>query len=153
MPKLLLKKLFASNAATSFCNTVRTVQKNSLNVLLQGIADLRKKKFFPWQVGNSFNAYFTGTQDNKMIQETLNDNASAQVDKLFGFNANLDKIETEYSAVQAVGSPYDTILTFGLNANVDTTLKEYHDKVFAAGAQKVIDEVQKQVDAFLAAKK
>jgi len=106
-----------------------------------------------WQVGNSFNAYFTGTQDNKMIQETLNDNASAQVDKLFGFNANLDKIETEYSAVQAVGSPYDTILTFGLNANVDTTLKEYHDKVFAAGAQKVIDEVQKQVDAFLAAKK
>jgi putative aldouronate transport system substrate-binding protein len=103
-----------------------------------------------WQVGNSFNAYLLTGQAADLVEQTIEFNSSAKMGKMLGFSPDVTAIQAEVAAVQGIAQEYDTILINGLSADVDGTLAEYRDKVFASGGQAIIDELQKQADAYLA---
>ena len=105
-----------------------------------------------WMMGNQFNAILKVGQENGVWEETIEGNATAEVDALVGFVVDRTPVETELAAIRAISLEYGTILSYGLTADIQGTYEEMHAKIEAAGMQTVIDELQSQVDAFLAAK-
>ncbi|MBQ7838879.1 MAG: ABC transporter substrate-binding protein [Lachnospiraceae bacterium] len=69
-----------------------------------------------------------------------------------GFRANTESISNEYAAMTAIVSEYNNLLLSGTVEDVDATVDEFVAKLEAAGAQKVLDEIQAQWDAFEASK-
>ena len=72
-------------------------------------------------------------------------------DALFGFVPDRTPVETELANLEAVWMEYKDILYYGLQ-DYKTVIPEMMDKMNLAGLEKVTVEMQKQVDAFLAAK-
>ena len=54
-------------------------------------------------------------------------------------------VENELAQLQAVGTEFDKILTYGLD-DLDKVVPELDKKQELAGKQKVMDEIQKQYD-------
>lgn len=79
-------------------------------------------------------------------------NNSALESKAFGFNFNPTGVATEIAQLSSILSQYEKDLAFGV-VNIDTTLAEFNDALYAAGLQKVLDEKQTQLDAWLAEQK
>lgn len=104
-----------------------------------------------WMLGNQFNAYLTEGQDADVWEQTMKGNEDALVDPLFGFVPDNKPIETELAVISGIWTEYSTILKNGLQDHT-TTVDEMMVKLDAAGLDTVIDELQKQVDAFLAGK-
>lgn len=73
------------------------------------------------------------------------------INKLGGFVIKKDAISAEFAAVTEVANTHKPLINFGAFENVDAFLKQYTDKMKAAGSEKVKAEVQKQIDAFMAA--
>ncbi len=69
---------------------------------------------------------------------------------LLGFILNTDAISNEAAALDAVYQEYKAMLCCGMAD--DATYQKFIDKLYANGFQKYIDEVQHQVDEFLATK-
>ena len=78
--------------------------------------------------------------------------AEAKAIPTIGFRANTESITNEYAAMQAIVSEYNNMLLSGTVEDVDATVDEFVSKLEAAGAQKVLDEIQAQWDAFEASK-
>lgn len=70
------------------------------------------------------------------------------ISKYLGFTANTDAIANELSALSVVIDEYRPSLDCGFGT--DEMYDEFIDKLYANGAQKVIDEYQSQLDAWLA---
>lgn len=71
---------------------------------------------------------------------------------LVGFNPNLIPVENEIAACTDIIKANEWYLQTGDLKDVDAKLKEVKDKLDAVGYQKIITEMQSQVDAFIAAK-
>lgn len=69
-----------------------------------------------------------------------------------GFVADVSKIQTQVAACGAVREKWLKQFQCGTMANVDAALESVQKEMKAAGWETVRDEVQKQLDAFLAAK-
>ncbi|MEG1426939.1 MAG: DUF3502 domain-containing protein, partial [Oscillospiraceae bacterium] len=69
------------------------------------------------------------------------------------FSANLDPIKNEYAAVENVIQQYAIPLYYGYVDDPIAGIKELREKLAAAGSDKVLKELQTQLDAFLAARK
>jgi len=54
------------------------------------------------------------------------------------------------TALQSVLNEYKRPLETGSVSDVEATLKEFNDKLYAAGLQKIMDLKQEQLDAWLA---
>ncbi len=104
---------------------------------------------YGWMLGNQFNAWLLPGQGDTVWEETEAINRSAEPSHLAGFVLDNTPIETELAQISSVKSEYDRQYIY--TDDFDGWLKEYTDKLKAAGAQKVIDEVQKQIDAWRAA--
>lgn len=104
-----------------------------------------------WQLGNQFNAMLTVNNEEGVWEETMENNAAAQPDVLFGFIPNRDPIETELATCEAIWTEYKDILYYGLKDYTEV-VPEMMEKMQLAGLDKVVAELQTQVDAFLAAK-
>lgn len=104
---------------------------------------------FGWMLGNQFNAWLMPGQDDSVWVETEKINRSATVCNMAGFVLNSEPIATEIAQINAVVAEYDKMYLYC--DDVDAWAEEYVAKLRAAGAQAVIDEVQKQVDAWRAA--
>lgn len=78
--------------------------------------------------------------------------AEAKAIPTIGFRADTESITNEYAAMQAIVSEYNNMLLSGTVEDVDATVDEFVAKLEAAGAQKVLDEIQAQWDAFEASK-
>lgn len=70
---------------------------------------------------------------------------------LDGFSFDSTPVSTQYAAVEAAMGMYHTPLLNGLVSDVDATLEQYRAAMKAAGIQDVLDEMQSQVNAFIAA--
>lgn len=105
-----------------------------------------------WEFGNQFNAYIQETQDENVWEETEKINDSAVVSPIMGivFDADLNttektqcaKIEKEYIVARAEKGVTDP----------DTYWEEYKAALKKAGAEKIKESYQKQIDDFLASK-
>lgn len=98
-------------------------------------------------VGDSSGLWlFKGKDDEKK-------DTNAIVTPLAGFSFNTEAVKAEIAKRQAVMSEQGKALEFGLVADVDKGVADYIAAQKAAGSDKIREELQKQIDAFLAAKK
>jgi putative aldouronate transport system substrate-binding protein len=79
-------------------------------------------------------------------------NKNTKSSKALGFMFNQDPVKTEIAALTAVNDQYGKLLDGGA-IDPEKELKNYNDKLYAAGLKKVIDEKQKQLDEWLKTKK
>ena len=79
-------------------------------------------------------------------------NKTARQSKLMGFYVDMTNITNEYAAVEAIRVQYAPLLKAGVVSDVKATLDEMVQKMYANGLQKILDDVQRQYDAYLAAK-
>lgn len=108
-----------------------------------------------WNLGNTFNAWL-----NQACSDELNDRivnvvhgSEARFSNLIGFILDTSTVDVELAQVMALQKEYEDGLFKGvMGADWEAYFNEYCAKLEAAGGQKVIDTLQAQVDAFLAAK-
>lgn len=67
---------------------------------------------------------------------------------LSGWTPDTSVCETEYAACGNVIQQYWWPLELGLTNDIEASLKEFEDQMKAAGAEKVLEEFQKQLDAY-----
>ncbi|WNR42789.1 ABC transporter substrate-binding protein [Paenibacillus roseipurpureus] len=123
----------------------------------QGTADA-KYGTFAYAMGNTGNAYETQANIPNFVKTWQDMNSGATVSPLLGFKPNLDPIKTELAQIAAVvkeyaGTTAQLVLESGAVADSDKKYAEFISKMKAAGSDKVVAELQKQVDEFLKTKK
>ena len=99
-----------------------------------------------YTLGNHFIMYTVDPQAKDLWEqyETFNDEAKPSV--MVGFSFSNEKVKTEYASVMSVTAQYLPQLFTGSAADVDQTVAEMNEKLYAAGLQKIIDEMQSQVN-------
>jgi putative aldouronate transport system substrate-binding protein len=85
-------------------------------------------------------------------QQALKENQGAKVSPLFGFSYDPAPVQLETVAVQNVVNQYGPGLNSG-SVDPEVYLPVMIDALDKAGAQKIIDEIQRQLDAWRAANK
>ncbi|MBP3965867.1 ABC transporter substrate-binding protein [Paenibacillus lignilyticus] len=104
-----------------------------------------------WVLGNTFNAYLTPGKTTAILDQVKKDNETATPSPLMGFNFDPQAVSAETAAVTAVVGEYGPGLNTG-TIDPSTKLAEFQAKLKEAGADKIVAEVQKQLDAWLASK-
>ena len=105
-----------------------------------------------WQIKNEFLPYELNRSDQLDTYITLIDTwheGLLPAPNLFKFTFDTSKVSTEMANIGNVVSKYKPLLHCGLVDDVDETLKEYRKALEAAGLEKVREELQAQLEAFL----
>ncbi len=104
-----------------------------------------------WAYGNQFNGFlFEGVPSDAWEQQreyNLNSNKSP----LLGFNFDTKNVLTEIANCESISSEYLAIAQYGMMN--EEKYNEFIKKLDDAGADKIIAEMQKQVDEFVKSKK
>lgn len=103
-----------------------------------------------WRFGNQFNAYLLSDQEDGIWEETMKFNEESVVSPLFGFVVNTDNIKTEVAQISQIYQKYPSRKTGA--EPVDKYWETMKKEIKAANVDRVVEEVQKQVDEFLASK-
>ncbi len=100
-----------------------------------------------WKYGNQFNAYVLAGQPDDVWEKTKEVNESAVCSNLTGFKPDLSEIKLEISQITTVTGKYSSV---GRGYDEVANYKEaYLKELDAAGIDKVVEVLQKQVDEFL----
>lgn len=90
--------------------------------------------------------------DSLDLWDRINEfNNNAMISDAFGFLFDNVPVANEYTACTNVYNEYQKALEYGI-LDPDTSIAEMNEKMMAAGLQTIIDEKQRQYDAFLATK-
>ena len=100
-----------------------------------------------WKFGNQYNAYVIEGQPDDVWEQTKKVNSDAPFSKLTGFKPDLSKIKLEISQIETVKSKYSSV-DRGYE-EVASYKDAYLKEMTSAGVDKVVEELQKQVDEFL----
>jgi putative aldouronate transport system substrate-binding protein len=103
-----------------------------------------------WLMPNQFIGYVWNGQPEDIWSQYQKFNSDATKSAAFGFLYDSSSVSTELTALMSVQTEYAKSLETGSVSDVDATLKEYNDKLYAAGLQKVMDLKQQQLDQWLA---
>ena len=102
--------------------------------------------FSAWALGNTFNAYTTQYEVEGWNEYVLNEvNGKAVVSPLAGFSLDRQPIKLELAQYDAIFNEY-LYLDLGATANYKELLKERNEKLKKAGSDKIIKEIQRQID-------
>ncbi|NLO84134.1 MAG: ABC transporter substrate-binding protein [Clostridiales bacterium] len=104
-----------------------------------------------WELPNQFIAYPWEGNASDIWERYQAFNNEAQKSKAFGFIYESSAVSNELVALKNVEGQYKKTLETG-SVDPDTVLAQFNDALYAAGLQKVIDEKQAQLDAWLATK-
>ncbi|MEZ4860926.1 MAG: ABC transporter substrate-binding protein [Caldilineaceae bacterium] len=104
-----------------------------------------------WEFGNQFNAYYRDARQVGAWEKTKEMNDTAFPSVALGFVVDRTPIQTEIAQVTAILKELSTPIANGFVA-YDDGMPELLDKINAAGAQTIIDEVQRQLNEWAAAK-
>lgn len=104
-----------------------------------------------WMYGNQFLAYLSEGQGENDWADTIEINENAKPSPALGFAFDSTKVQTEMASVQAVVKEYELALDSG-SVNPEEKLPEFLDKLEKAGCQKIMDEIQRQLDEWKASK-
>ncbi len=107
-----------------------------------------------WIVGNAKNAYVTSNQPEnfkQVIYEFMNEGENTKISPLMGFALDTSSIDTKLSQIKAVSSEYGNTIGSGV-VDTETLIAEMTNKYEQAGNQEIIDEIQRQIDEFVASK-
>ena len=103
-----------------------------------------------WALGNVFNTYALEGQPEDVWEQTEALNNSAVTSPLLGFSFNQEPVKMEISNIANILKEYESIT--GGELDIATANAEMLQKIKDAGGDKVIEEMQSQVDAFLSAR-
>lgn len=110
-----------------------------------------------WFMGNQFISYVwnDGSKTPDYWAKLQKHNDWAEYSPAFGFMWDSTNYSTQVTALNNALETYRAALDTGSvgSANVDSTIKQLNDALYAAGLQDVIDAKQKQLDDWLATKK
>ncbi|KRF43816.1 ABC transporter substrate-binding protein [Paenibacillus sp. Soil787] len=98
-----------------------------------------------WLFGNEFNSFVVPGQADDVWEQTKKLNDSSLIDPTISFNFDRTNVENEVAQLTAITTEFRPILINGLD-DPDKMMKLYSDKRKAAGQDKVLAEIQKQVD-------
>jgi putative aldouronate transport system substrate-binding protein len=101
--------------------------------------------------GNQFLAYFKEGQSITDWDDTMALNRNAKPSPALGFAFDSVPVQTELASVSAVVKEYELSLSTG-SVDPARVLPEFLDKLKGAGSERIIAEVQKQLDAWKAGK-
>lgn len=102
-------------------------------------------------LGNFFMMYpMAGTSKESLVWEE-EQNQIAKKSPAMGFSFDSSSVKTEYTAVSNVIQQYLPVLVCG-SVDPEVVLPEFKAKLTSAGLDKIINEKQKQLDAWLANK-
>lgn len=104
-----------------------------------------------WMIGNVYNAYTKDTENPDKYVELKKFDDSATVHPLCGFRFSTDPVQAEIAACKAVEKQFETQVALGALDPTDI-VGEYKKNLETSGIDKIIAEVQKQVDEFVASK-
>lgn len=107
------------------------------------------KPFSNWMFGNAFNAYLTADQNPTVNQKLLEMNNTAKISPLMGFTFDTTNVKAEVANVNAVTDEFLDSFSKGI-IDPATAYPKFIDKLDKAGADKVMVELQKQIDAWKA---
>lgn len=103
-----------------------------------------------WMFGNQFNAYYTDASKVGAWDATRKLNEEATPSPIVGFVFDQTPVKTELAQIQAITKEYQTM---GIGfIDLDATLPEFIQRTKDAGGDKVIEEINKQLDEWRAAK-
>lgn len=105
-----------------------------------------------WMIGNQFNGLLREGQEDDVWEKTKEINTSATESKILGFAFDSTTVINELAATSAVVDQYALSLETGA-VNPEELLPEFVSKLKAAGSDKIIKEMQEQLDSWLAANK
>lgn len=101
-----------------------------------------------WQLPNQFIAYPWVGNDVDIWDQYKAFNDEAQKSKAFGFIYDPANVSNELVALNNVYNQYYNAIATG-SVDPATALPQFNEALYAAGLQKVIDEKQTQLDAWL----
>lgn len=103
-----------------------------------------------WAIGNTFNAYILPGQDLDVHEQTKAVNDAARRSPILGFAPDQEPIKVEVANCRAVVEEYAD-LTDGI-MDTETAYPAFIEKLKAAGCDKIITELNKQIQAWKASK-
>ena len=123
-------------------------EKVSDNVIkpIEGVSYMQQS----WAWGNVFNTYTLETQDEDVWEQTKKMNDNAKRSPILGFGFNSEPVKNELVNVNTVVTEYSGILTD--ERDMDELYEQFIADLKTAGVDKVIEEMQKQINDFLANK-
>ncbi len=98
--------------------------------------------------GNQFLLPLTEAEAEIGIDNKNIDTSSWNYSPLYGFSVDLSKVSTIDTQLQNVYGEYNATIACGLGD--DESYQAYIDKLYTAGLQEYLDEIQSQLDAYLA---
>lgn len=104
-----------------------------------------------WMMGNQFNALLREGQDDDTWEKTKEINESATTSRILGFAFDSTTVTNELAGVNAVIDQYALSLETGA-VDPATALPEFVEKLKAAGSDKIVEEMQKQLDSWIESK-
>ena len=99
-------------------------------------------------IGNQFLALPWDGNSVTMREESLDQMEAAPISAYLGFTANTDSIATEVSALSNVYLEFGPQIETGMAA--PEVYDQFVERLYSNGAQKVIDEYQRQLDEWIA---
>ena len=110
---------------------------------------------YNWMMGNTFNGYYIDPiwAENNVWKQTDDLNKSAEPSVILGFTFNREPVTTELAQVAAVATELMPPLLDGRVDDPEAYMADLNAKLKEAGLDVIIAELQKQIDAYLAAQK
>ncbi|GGG51989.1 ABC transporter substrate-binding protein [Paenibacillus radicis (ex Gao et al. 2016)] len=121
------------------------------NQTIEAIKDGGYEPNSDWEFGNQFNGYYRAGQKAGDWEETIKINERAVNSVLLGFSFDPTPVKTEVAQIATVTAQYVPLLETGA-VDPEKFLPEFISKLKKAGSDKVIQEEQKQIDAWKASK-
>ena len=116
---------------------------------IKPIADSGYYPSTAWMHASTFNAFLLPGQPDDVWEQTKTLNMSAKASPIIGFSFDPEPVKSEISQCTSVKQEYLPALELG-TVDPDEVLPEFLDKLDRAGAQKIVDEMQSQIDAWKA---
>lgn len=104
--------------------------------------------WYGWQFGNIFAMSLPAQENDSLFENIMAANESAAVGAHLGFTADTSKIQNEITACEAVYIEYRDNLDQGMLKDVAGSLAEMNKKMESAGINKIVEEIQGQVNAW-----
>ena len=102
-----------------------------------------------FMIGSQFLAYLAPSYEDDVWEQTKKENEEADVDPYIGFSFDPSPVESEMSQISSVNQEYSAIIGYGLQ-DPEVTFPERQKKLEMAGQKVVMDEIQRQLDEWLA---
>ncbi len=128
------------------CNGIEGENYTKLDdIFIEPIADTGYAPDTDWVFGNQFNAYIKKGLPADIWEKTIALNESAEVSALLGFTYNTEALKNEIAQVEAIYEEYSAAIGTG-TIDINEYEEEMKTKLNNAGLQKIIDDVQNQIN-------